>query len=1084
MADESTPSETTHARRPRRGRPGLWMLFVPLALLTLLGIAFLSLTGRPVVLPDWAAGRIERAIAERSGGFGVDIGSVVLEVGRSGHARVLLRNVALESPAGASLGLVNSISARLEPQALLGGRVNPAGLVVSGAQLIVRRAADGSFGVSLGDGAEAEGDLPGLLDRIDAAVSAPAVARLSRISADDLTITLEDARSGRLWQVTGGRIDIRNAGEAVEIKLISDVFNGTESLAQVQLSFESAKGSRAATLSARITDAPARDIALQAPALAFLGALDARVSGALRTVIAGDGSVESLDGTLDIGRGALRPTPGAHPVGFNSGRAYFSYDPGQQKIAFSEISVESDTLRLSGRGQAYLGDFNGPWPGTLMAQVALDGLALAPEGVFAEAVRFEKGNADFRLRLDPFTADFGQVVLSDGAMRVVGRGTMRADAGGWTGAVDLSAPRITPDRLLALWPLRLGPNTRRWLGENLSAGALTDVTAGVRLAPGARPAFGFTFDYEDASVRFLPEMPAVTGGAGHAALQDGAFTIVIADGSVAADGGGPVSVGETSFRIDDVFAKPGNATLSLRTESRLRDVLKVMDRPPFRILEKSGRPADMVSARAVLKTVAHFPLEKEVALDDVDFEVSGRLEDVRSGTIVPGRSLAADTLSVEVVPGFLTLSGQVALDGLPLDVTFRQPLDKGGGPGRVTGSIELSGRFLETFGVGLPSGTVTGRGTGRVALDLAKGAPPTFTLVSDLAGVGLDLPALSWSKPAEEPGRLEIAGRLGDDPEIERIHLAGPGLDAEGAIEMAAGGAFVAADFSRVTAGGWFDAPVRVEARGAGRTPRIVIPGGTVDLGRRPDGGGGSDPVPLALRLDALRLTDTIALTGFSADLTAGTGLDGSFRATVNGGAALSGTLVPQRGRTAIRLQGANAGAILRDAGLFRSLDKGKLDLILTPRQGAPGFDGQLEISQAFLGDQSVVVDMLDAVSVVGLIDQLRGAGVQFDTIEGRFRLTDDRLTLTQGSAVGASLGVSLDGIYDIAAKRLDMQGVMSPIYLLNAVGSIFTRRGEGLFGFTFRLRGPADKPQVSVNPLSILTPGMFREIFRRPPPE
>ena len=48
----------------------------------------------------------------------------------------------------------------------------------------------------------------------------------------------------------------------------------------------------------------------------------------------------------------------------------------------------------------------------------------------------------------------------------------------------------------------------------------------------------------------------------------------------------------------------------------------------------------------------------------------------------------------------------------------------------------------------------------------------------------------------------------------------------------------------------------------------------------------------------------------------------------------------------------------------------------------------------------------------------------------------------------------------------------------------IFSRPGEGLFGFTYRLTGKADNPQVSVNPLSILTPGMFREIFRRPAPK
>jgi hypothetical protein len=77
-----------------------------------------------------------------------------------------------------------------------------------------------------------------------------------------------------------------------------------------------------------------------------------------------------------------------------------------------------------------------------------------------------------------------------------------------------------------------------------------------------------------------------------------------------------------------------------------------------------------------------------------------------------------------------------------------------------------------------------------------------------------------------------------------------------------------------------------------------------------------------------------------------------------------------------------------------------------------------------------------------------------------------------------------MDGFFDLVSKRMDMQGVVSPIYMLNGIGSIFTRKGEGLFGFNFTMKGPASDPSVSVNPLSILTPGMFRDIFRRAPPK
>lgn len=63
------------------------------------------------------------------------------------------------------------------------------------------------------------------------------------------------------------------------------------------------------------------------------------------------------------------------------------------------------------------------------------------------------------------------------------------------------------------------------------------------------------------------------------------------------------------------------------------------------------------------------------------------------------------------------------------------------------------------------------------------------------------------------------------------------------------------------------------------------------------------------------------------------------------------------------------------------------------------------------------------------------------------------------------------------------MQGVITPVYILNSVGSIFTRKGEGLFAFNYSLTGTAKEPDVFVNPLTALTPGGIRNLFRGPKP-
>ena len=130
------------------------------------------------------------------------------------------------------------------------------------------------------------------------------------------------------------------------------------------------------------------------------------------------------------------------------------------------------------------------------------------------------------------------------------------------------------------------------------------------------------------------------------------------------------------------------------------------------------------------------------------------------------------------------------------------------------------------------------------------------------------------------------------------------------------------------------------------------------------------------------------------------------------------------------------------------------------------------------------IASLLDAISIVGIIDQMNGPGIFFSDVEARFRLTPSRVIVSESSAVGPSMGISMDGYYDLGSGQMDFQGVLSPIYAVNAIGRLIARKGEGLIGFNFNLRGTTGAPRVAVNPLSVFTPGMFRDIFRRPPPK
>ena len=240
----------------------------------------------------------------------------------------------------------------------------------------------------------------------------------------------------------------------------------------------------------------------------------------------------------------------------------------------------------------------------------------------------------------------------------------------------------------------------------------------------------------------------------------------------------------------------------------------------------------------------------------------------------------------------------------------------------------------------------------------------------------------------------------------------------------------------------------------------------------------------IAATLDRLQVTEGIAISPLIADLTTQGGLSGQFRGRVNGEAPVTGTLVSVAAGPAVRINADDGGQVLRAAGIFQSARGGAMELILQASGTQGNYDGQLRIDGPRLRNAPVMAELLNIISVVGLIEQLGAEGMGLGNVEARFRITRTQLILTEGVAIGPSIGLSLDGTYDLRARQLDMSGVISPLNAVNGLfGAILSGRREGLFGFAYNLTGSAENPQVTVNPLSILTPGVFREIFRSPPP-
>ncbi len=208
-----------------------------------------------------------------------------------------------------------------------------------------------------------------------------------------------------------------------------------------------------------------------------------------------------------------------------------------------------------------------------------------------------------------------------------------------------------------------------------------------------------------------------------------------------------------------------------------------------------------------------------------------------------------------------------------------------------------------------------------------------------------------------------------------------------------------------------------------------------------------------------------------------------------DGPVTLNLRLVPNEdGTRRLAVRSRNLGAVLRALAIEPSMDGGKLEItgITDSPDPASPIKGRIEADGFRVYDAPILAKVLTVASLTGIVESLGGEGLVFDRVTGDFTYESDRLSTELLRVYGTSIGITTQGEVDLGRGWIDVEGTVVPAYFLNRIlgaipiiGNILTGgEGEGLIAFTYEIEGPSDDPEVSVNPLSALTPGFLRGIF------
>ncbi len=171
------------------------------------------------------------------------------------------------------------------------------------------------------------------------------------------------------------------------------------------------------------------------------------------------------------------------------------------------------------------------------------------------------------------------------------------------------------------------------------------------------------------------------------------------------------------------------------------------------------------------------------------------------------------------------------------------------------------------------------------------------------------------------------------------------------------------------------------------------------------------------------------------------------------------------------------AEPIVKRYDFIKGFEGGKLDFYSTEKNKIS--QSKLKIYDFKLKEMPALTKILTLASLQGVADILSGEGIRFDEFEMTFQNNGSLMTITEIYAIGPAISILMEG-YIEKNKLISLRGTLVPATTINkfigslpVLGEILVgkKTGEGVFGVSFKIKGPPKNLKTSVNPIKTLTP-------------
>ena len=161
----------------------------------------------------------------------------------------------------------------------------------------------------------------------------------------------------------------------------------------------------------------------------------------------------------------------------------------------------------------------------------------------------------------------------------------------------------------------------------------------------------------------------------------------------------------------------------------------------------------------------------------------------------------------------------------------------------------------------------------------------------------------------------------------------------------------------------------------------------------------------------------------------------------------------------------------------IKGFEEGNLNFKSIKKDGES--NSELVIEDFKVQEVPIFAKLLSLASLQGIADILTGEGIRFTDLEMRFSNKKSLTNIDEMYAIGPAVSILMDG-YIESKKLVSLRGTLVPATTINRsiasipfVGDLLIgdKVGEGVFGVSFKIKGPPEDLSTTVNPVKTLTP-------------